>query len=131
MNFNKAPRYQLPKQYFPQSPYVKSENFFMCLRTAFQDILVVSCHQYSRTKQLSGIFFFLVSRVFSTFTDGDLPTATFLSNNQSSYLCYRLKAPGKLQLVNTMMHRFTIGCTFWDWAFTTTTANTDTVDNVT
>lgn len=61
----------------------------------------------------------------------DLCNPNFLSNNQNSHLCYRLQTAGKLQLVDTVMHRLPIGCTFWDRALTTTTANTDTVDNIT
>ena len=47
-----------------------------------------------------------------------------------SYLSSGLQTACKLDLVDTMMHRLAIGSTLWHGAFTTSTAHTDTVNDV-
>lgn len=49
----------------------------------------------------------------------------------SSLLSNGLKASGKFQLVNTMVDRLAISCTLRNWAFATTTADTNPVNNIT
>ena len=48
----------------------------------------------------------------------------------SSLLSNRLKASGKFQLVNTMVDRLAVSCTLRNWAFTTTTADTNPVNDI-
>ena len=47
-----------------------------------------------------------------------------------SYLSSGLQTARKLDLVDTMMHWLAIGGTLWHGAFTTSTAHTDTVNDV-
>lgn len=49
----------------------------------------------------------------------------------SSLLSNRLKASGKLQLVNTVVDRLAVGCTLRNWALATTAADTDPVNDIT
>ncbi|KAL1791644.1 hypothetical protein HispidOSU_005010 [Sigmodon hispidus] len=49
----------------------------------------------------------------------------------SSLLSNRLKASGKLELVNTMMDRLAISCTLRYQVFAVTTADTNPVDDIT
>ena len=48
----------------------------------------------------------------------------------SSLLSNRLKASGKFQLVNTMVDRLAVSCTLRNWAFTTTTADMNPVNDI-
>ena len=48
----------------------------------------------------------------------------------SSLLSNRLKALGKFQQVNTMVDRLAVSCTLRNWAFTTTTADTNPVNDI-
>ena len=48
----------------------------------------------------------------------------------NSLLSNRLKASGKFQLVNTMVDRLAVSCTLRNWAFTTTTADTNPVNDI-
>lgn len=61
-------------------------------------------------------------------------TKTVLMNNNNNkehnYLCNRLQVACRFQLVNSMTFRFSVGCTLWYWAFTATTANTNSENNV-
>lgn len=107
--------------------------FSICLSTAFQNIQVLSCYQHSRflPNRKQSLLLSFVSEYFPFLqTRHDLRNPHFLSSNQNTHLCYGLEAPGKLQLVHTVMHGFAVGCTFWDRALAATTANADTVDNI-
>lgn len=49
----------------------------------------------------------------------------------SSLLSNRLKAASKLELVDTMMDRLAIGCTLRNWTFAATTADADSIYDIT
>lgn len=49
----------------------------------------------------------------------------------NSLLSSRLKAPGKLQLVDTVMGRLAIGCTLRNGEFTATTMHTNPIGDIT
>lgn len=49
----------------------------------------------------------------------------------SSLLCNRLKASGKLELVDTMMDRLAIGSTLRNWAFAATASHTNPIYDIT
>jgi len=49
----------------------------------------------------------------------------------SSHLSNALQAAGKLQLIDTLMHGFSIRGTFWHWPFSSTATNANTIDDKT